>query len=263
MIKGQNEQDLQAAIRENGWTVARSVLDRAFTARLADALASVYVKRRRVQQQNGIADGMAGTCHHLLGEGTALDELLEHLPLDGFPGWFFGSPYILNSFGGFTNIAENADGYIGNIHRDVRTFAPEFRMMMNLLVMLDDFTIENGATRLLSGSHRMAEKPDEAEFSAHAVPATGQAGDVIVFDSRIWHRAGTNKSGMARRALTLTFTPPYFKQQLDYPRFLGEDYAAGVSAKVRQILGYDARQPATIDEFYQPPEKRAYKSDQG
>ena len=263
MDESQNDQAKRVAIQATGLAVAKKVLKPDFIARLNDALSAIYRKRREVQRRNGIADGMAGTCHHLLGDRTALDELLERLPLDPVVRWFFNGPYILNSFGGFTNIAENAGGYIGNIHRDVRTFAPEFRLMMNFLIMLDDFTVENGATLLLPGSHRMAEKPDEADFMASAVPATGKAGDILIFDSRVWHRAGTNRTGAARRALTLTFTPPFFKQQLDYPRFLGPEYAARVSPKIRQILGYDARQPETIEELYQPPERRAYKSDQG
>jgi hypothetical protein len=29
------------------------------------------------------------------------------------------------------------------------------------------------------------------------------------------------------------------------------------------VLGYNARVPATLDEWYQPPERRMYRSDQG
>ena len=263
MTVRRNDTDPQRAIRETGWAVMPAVAEPPFVSRLNDALAAMYAKRRAVQRRNGIADGMAGTCHHLLGDGNALDEFVARLPLDGLLRWFFDGSYILNSFGGFTNVAENAGGYIGRIHRDIRSFASDFRLMINLLVMLDDFTEENGATLMLPGSHRQAEKPDEAAFLAGAVPALGRAGDVLVFDSRTWHRAGTNRTGAPRRALTLTYTRPFFKQQLDYPRYLGDAYGDGVAPAVRKVLGYDARQPATIEEFYQPPERRAYKPDQG
>ena len=132
-----------------------------------------------------------------------------------------------------------------------------------MLVMLDDFTPENGATHIMPRSHSMATKPTAPAFKDAATRATGSAGDILVFDSRLWHAAGHNQTTTPRRALTLTFTRPFFKPQLDYPRFLGSDYAKACRPEVRQVLGYDARVPADIEEFYQPPGNRAYKADQG
>jgi ectoine hydroxylase-related dioxygenase (phytanoyl-CoA dioxygenase family) len=53
------------------------------------------------------------------------------------------------------------------------------------------------------------------------------------------------------------------KQQMDYPRFLGEAYLSKCSDRVKQVLGYYARTPASYDEWYQPPHRRFYRSDQG
>jgi hypothetical protein len=35
------------------------------------------------------------------------------------------------------------------------------------------------------------------------------------------------------------------------------------SEQVRQLLGYNARVPSNLEEWYQPPEKRFYRRDQG
>jgi ectoine hydroxylase-related dioxygenase (phytanoyl-CoA dioxygenase family) len=42
---------------------------------------------------------------------------------------------------------------------------------------------------------------------------------------------------------------------------LGEDFPK--NEKMRQLLGYNSRVPASHDEWYQPPEKRMYKPGQG
>ncbi len=252
-----------AAISSEGWVLFSGLLSDDLLHRLRSDLRTIYGERRAVQERNGIGDGMEGTCHHLLGANNAMDEFVASLPLHTFIHGFFNGPYILNSFGGFINEATASNGYIGAIHRDVRTFSRDFRLMLNMLVMLDDFTVENGATHLVSKSHNASEKPTTDAFQAAAIQATGVAGDILMFDSRLWHAAGRNGTDMPRRALTLTFTRPFFKPQLDYPRFLGDAYAAALPPQVRQVLGYDARVPASIEEFYQPPERRAYKSDQG
>lgn len=251
------------AIATDGWALFEGALPDDLLPRLHSDLQLVYERRRTVQVSNGIGDGMAGTCHHLLGEQSAMDDFIATLPLHDFIRQFFSGPYILNSFGGFINEADSSDGYIGAIHRDVRTFSQDFRLMLNMLVMLDDFTPENGATHIMPKSHGLATKPTTSAFEDTATRATGSGGDILVFDSRLWHAAGHNQTAKPRRALTLTFTRPFFKPQLDYPRFLGADYASALRPEVRQVLGYDARTPANIEEFYQPPENRAYKSDQG
>lgn len=261
-IANQTAKALQE-IATDGWVLFKGALQDDLLPRLRSDLQLVYERRRAVQIHNGIGDGMAGTCHHLLGEQSAMDDFIATLPLHNFTRQFFSGPYILNSFGGFINEVDGSDGYIGSIHRDVRTFSQDFRLMLNMLVMLDDFTPENGATHIMPRSHGLATKPTAASFENAATRATGSAGDILVFDSRLWHAAGHNQTAKSRRALTLTFTRPFFKPQLDYPRFLGADYASALRPEVRQVLGYDARVPADIEEFYQPPEHRAYKSDQG
>lgn len=251
------------AVLRLGWAVFRRRLETDFLIRLRADLAVLYGRRRAVQCANGVAEGMDGTCHHLLGDGTAMDELVARLPLDGFIREFFGGPYILNSFGGVVNSPDGESGYIGRIHRDVRTYAPDFRLMLNMLVMLDSFTADNGATHLLPGSHLAAGKPSRQSFLDGAVQVLGDAGDIAVFDSRLWHAAGVNRASAPRRALTLTYTRPFFKQQFDYPRYLGGAYGRTLTPAVRQVLGYEAGVPATIDAFYQPPDRRAYRPGQG
>jgi hypothetical protein len=249
-------------MRAQGWVLFNNVIPASLLARLRDDLMIIYEKRRAVQIKNGIGDVMSGTCHHLLGENSSMDEFLALLPLDDFIKEFFAGNYILNSFGAFINQPHDT-AYVSKIHRDVRTFAGEFRLLLNMLVMLDDFTLENGATYVLSGSHRLAEKPAEELFYSNADRMVGRAGDILMFDSNVWHAAGENTSKHIRRGLTLTFSRPFFKQQIDFPRFLGEDYIKNSSAAVRQILGYNARVPASVDEFYQPVENRFYKPGQG
>jgi ectoine hydroxylase-related dioxygenase (phytanoyl-CoA dioxygenase family) len=135
--------------------------------------------------------------------------------------------------------------------------------MAQLLIMLDDFTAENGATYFLSGSHRLATRPDVHEFFNNAERAVGDAGSIVLFNSNMWHAAGVNRTSGPRRALTLVFTKPFMKPQFDYPRALGYAYGESLSDALRQVLGYNARVPATLDEWYQPPDRRMYRPGQG
>jgi hypothetical protein len=249
-------------IREDGWTVLPCVIDTRRLDALRRELEAVYVEHRALQLRNGVGEGTAGTVHHLPCAGGAFLELLEGDHGQARLEAYFEGPYILNTFGGVLNLP-NDPSYVGRVHRDQRTFSGEVHLMAQLLVMLDDFTGENGATYLLTGSHRMAEKPSDDFFFAHAARATGAAGSILMFDSNLWHAAGVNRSRLPRRALTLAFTRPFIKQQLDYPRALGYERRESFSPSMQQVLGYNARVPSSLDEWYQPPELRMYRRDQG
>jgi len=188
----------------------------------------------------------------------ALERLVELTAFDRY----FSGPYILNTYGGLLN-PPNATSYVGRVHRDQRTYTGDFRLMAQALVMIDPFTDENGATYLLSGSHRLRDAPADDRFFAESERATGPAGSIVMFDSKLWHAAGVNQSASLRRALTLAFARPFVKPQLDYPRALGYERGERLSPALRQLLGYNARVPVTLDEWYQPPERRLYRRDQG
>src|SRR5712672_1916662 len=102
----------------------------------------------------------------------------------------------------------------------------------------------------------MAQPPRDEDFYRDAVRAVAQAGSIVVFNSNLWHAAGPNRSRGPRRGLTLAFTRPFMKQQMDYPRALGYERAASLSLELRQVLGYNARVPTSLDEWYQTPDRR-------
>jgi hypothetical protein len=245
-----------------GWVLFRGVVDPPFLGRLRQDLERACQRCHALQVEKGLAADTSGTAHHILGRQDSLDEFLERGYLRPYVGAFFDGPYILNSYGGFDNAPETA-AYVSRVHRDVRTYTSNFPLMLNMLVLLDDFTNENGATHLLSGSHQISKKPADEFFFSQSERLLGRQGDIALFDSRLWHSAGRNTSNHNRRALTLTFTRPFMKQQLDYPRFLDSQFASRLGPELRQLLGFDACVPANLDEWYQPPRDRFYKADQG
>jgi ectoine hydroxylase-related dioxygenase (phytanoyl-CoA dioxygenase family) len=116
---------------------------------------------------------------------------------------------------------------------------------------------------VLTGSHKYDIKPEAEAFYANAERILAKKGSIVLFDSNLWHAAGVNKTDSPRRALTLSYTRPFLKQQFDYPRALGYEYGEMLDDNLRQVLGYRSRVPANLYEYYQPVNKRMYQSDQG
>jgi ectoine hydroxylase-related dioxygenase (phytanoyl-CoA dioxygenase family) len=248
---------------EKGWVVFDDVLEPTFVDELAADLLKATDACREIQIKNGIVNRTEGTSHHIIAFEGAFMRFIEDLPLKNhLRAYFDDGPFILNSFGGTINLA-SAPSYVANVHRDIRTFSGPLHLMLNMLVMLDDFTADNGATWFMSGSHKAAYKPSDEEFYANAQQSIGKRGSIVLFNSNTWHAAGQNRTGEDRRGLTPMFTKPFFKQQFDYARFFGYDRMDSFSEEVQQLLGYFSRVPANFEEWYQVPEKRWYRPNQG
>lgn len=254
--------DFSKKISADGWVLFEQVVDELLIAQLKKDLESAYLLRHDIQKENGITASTKGTAHHLLIDGKSFLEFLEKSYLDEFIKLYFNGNYILNAFGGNPN--EKSDStYANKIHVDSHIYSKNFKLQLNMLVMLEDFTSENGATPLLSGSHLTFDMPDEDRFFENAVRVTGKAGGIILWDADLWHAAGNNRTNTSRKALSLIFSRPFVKQQFDYVNFFVNNKSIDdFSEYLKQILGYYSRVPATLNEWYQPPELRCYRPDQ-
>jgi hypothetical protein len=246
----------------DGWFVWPDAIEVPLIEDVAAELAGSLALREQIRARNGVDGNNDGTVHHLLADHPCYLSLLARLEIAApLFDRFFAGKCILNSYGGVVN-RRDTRAYVHGIHRDIRFSSDSKRFMLNLLVMLDDFTLENGATHLLSGSQHLRERPDEAAFMAQAARATGGRGSILFFDSRVWHATGRSTVDTPRRALTLTFTSPFFKQQLDYPRLLGYSRCAGLAPFLKQMVGFNARVPASLDDYYVPLADRFYQRGQ-
>ena len=111
----------------------------------------------------------------------------------------------------------------------------------NSIWLLDDFTADNGATRVVPGSHRFARRAREALADPAAphpdeIRLVAPAGTVVVFNSHLWHGGTLNRSDRARRALHSYFTRRANGQQLNQKKYIRPETLARLSPAARFIL---------------------------
>ena len=119
--------------------------------------------------------------------------------------------------------------------------APGDYQVCNSIWLLVDFTAENGATRVVPGSHKSGRTPNEALADARAphpdeILLTSPAGTVVIFNSHLWHGGTVNRSASPRYAIHSYFTRREHPQQLDQSKWLSGPTRARLDPSQRFIL---------------------------
>jgi len=252
-------------LKELGYTIIRNFININWLNILQKSVDNAFLEHRYTQLKNNNDIQTDGVALHVLLSNPVFIEFLKHLQEKNLFKFlqesFFDSKCIINSFSALDNLP-NQPNFSAIVHRDLRFYSGEFPIMVNCLLMVDDFTMENGATYLLPYSHLEKRKPSDEEFFKSAIQAIGKKGDMLIFNSNVWHSSAPNKTQDHRRAIPITVSKSFMKQLLDYPRAIGYNKMDEFNLELQQLLGYHSRVPSSLNEWYQPENKRFYKKDQ-
>ena len=117
--------------------------------------------------------------------------------------------------------------------------------MLGLILMVDAFRDDNGATRFIPGSHHRAHTPaatvaDPFASQPNELLASGPAGSVILFNASVWHGHTANSTTLPRRSLQATFIPLTGRPATDFRARMRPEVLARLTDSAREILGLTA-----------------------
>ena len=126
------------------------------------------------------------------------------------------------------------------MHRDTGFYPiqnPAPPLTLATMWAVTDFTAENGATRIVPGSHLW---PDErAPEPAEVVQAEMPAGSVMIYTGSMIHGAGANRSNAARCGLALHYSLGWLRQEENQYLAITMDEARTYPPALQRLMGYD------------------------
>ena len=112
-------------------------------------------------------------------------------------------------------------------------------------IVIDPFTVEAGATAYRPGSaHELRYPTPDDRFFDDYEQMLGDPGDLILFFGLTWHCAMPNRSDHGRIGLLIEFLPKFVKPVEDMLTGLDDDFLAGASPTIRQMLGLNYPWPS-------------------
>jgi ectoine hydroxylase-related dioxygenase (phytanoyl-CoA dioxygenase family) len=115
---------------------------------------------------------------------------------------------------------------------------PHPAMMVVTIWALTDFTAENGATRLVPGSHK-ADREPRADETADAIAAEMPAGSVLVMHGGTWHCGGPNSTtDQWRMGANIQYCLGWMRTQQNHYVGLAPETVAEMPKRLQQLLGF-------------------------
>lgn len=175
----------------------------------------------------------------LLNEGEVWQRVATLEPMLEVLRGVLGDDLLLSTMGsavidpGETAQAIHCDDQLYGIDR------PHKPLVCNTMWALSDFTCENGATRVVPGSHLLPDYPDFDAPPARytTVPVTMPAGSICFVLGTTYHGGGANVSDERRWALTINYCAGCMRPQENLQASVGRR-AADFSPELQSLLGY-------------------------
>jgi len=202
-----------AEVKELGYSIIPGFLSKQRLNRLRNDLAPIFEQSGiRNADQGGRYSGLQTVhVHNLFAKTRAVDEIAIDPVLLLIIEGILGSLFQL-SVGTAMSPQPGVDPQ--GLHRDDGHYPlarPRPPFIANSLIALDDFTQENGATRIAPGSHKRTE---DIKPNTDVIFAEMPAGSLLVFDGALWHAGGGNRTeDQRRRSINLNFNLSWLRQQ--------------------------------------------------
>jgi len=118
---------------------------------------------------------------------------------------------------------------------------PRPAISFSMILSIDDFTTDNGATELIAGSHLWGQDQVDAAVRGEGPaprPMMMPAGSCLVFSGALVHRGGANRSTAPRLAITFQYCQPWARTQENYFLSVPKGRVRAMSPRVQALLGY-------------------------
>ncbi len=180
---------------------------------------------------------------NLVDKGEIFQRLITQPAILELVGHVLGPRFKLSSFNARSANPHSSEAQ--PLHCDAGAVADEQGFWVcNTIWLLDDFTPENGATRVIPGSQNWRKLPQDvlrnpAEPHPDEILILGRAGSVVVMNTHAWHGGTANCTGHHRRALHAFYCRNDKPQQQYQKRLLRPETQAQLSPQARRLLALD------------------------
>ena len=225
-------------LEEDGYCILENVIEDDLIKEVRESVAQLETELD-VQPRGNRAEGYATKrMYNLLAKDRAFWKLPIHENVLPFPEYLLDDECILSG----TTCMNIGPGEVHQgLHSDdglVSVKRPRIPFMVTTIWAFTDFTDENGATRIVPGSHKFDHEPRKGEQIEH-IPAEMKAGSVLVVNGGTWHCGGGNTSKDEwRLGISVQYCQGYLRQQQNQYYSLAPNDVRAMPQRLAALCGF-------------------------
>ena len=224
-------------IAERGFTILENVIEEDLIAEIDEALQRLEVELAIAPALNLFEGLRTVRIYNLL----ALDGVFERIPVHANvlplvervldPGCLISS---------LSSIAIGPDESAQPIHADdqlIPLAKPHAPLVCNTMWAITDFTEDNGATRLMPGTH-LADSSPTFGTPYETIAAEMPRGSVLVWNGSLWHGGGANATDARRVGIAMNYCAGYMRQQENQQLGIPLDVVRQFEPRLQELCGF-------------------------
>lgn len=228
-----------AALRRDGAVVVNKLAE----PELVDAVAAELrpnFDEAALEQKSAFDGSLTNRYNRVLCGAPSSADLVEHDMLIALANDIMLPHCATYQVGSMTAIEILPGESAQALHRDDSLYPMELaglELQIGVMWALNDFTQENGATRVIPGSHRFLRSwhlPNLSAWEAAVMPK----GSALFYLGSTWHGGGANTSDGPRSGLINTYSLGWLRQESNQYFETPPEVALNYSPRLRALLGY-------------------------
>ncbi|MCE9649517.1 MAG: phytanoyl-CoA dioxygenase family protein [Parvibaculum sp.] len=235
-----NQQEAEkhiATIADHGYTIVENAIAPDLIDALNEELLRLERKYNIVPAKNGFEGHNTVRIYNLLAYGKLFERIPVHQNVLPVVEGVLDKECLISSL---SSISIDPGEIAQPIHADDQIMPvekPHAAFVCNSMWALTDFTEENGATRIIPGTHKADASPNYGQHY-DSIPAEMPKGSVLIWHGSLWHGGGANKSGARRVGIAMNYCAGYIRQQENQQLGLPLDLVKTFEPRLQELCGF-------------------------
>ena len=199
-------------IEEQGYTILERVIEPALLDAIDARLLAIEREQGVVPATNEFEGERTVRLYNLLAHGDPFAQIPIHPAVLPVVEGVLDAGCLISTL---SSISIGPEESPQPIHSDDQLIAlprPHPPVVCNTMWAITDFSEENGATRLIPGSHLWDTYPEYGK-AYDSIPAEMPRGSVLVWNGALWHGGGANRSAERRVGVAMNYCAGFIRQQ--------------------------------------------------
>lgn len=234
-----SENEIIAAILTDGAAIVSSLVEPCLAETVAAELRE-YFDRYGHKSRREFSGLHTSRCHCVLQEAPSSVSLVDHEMVTKVADAILLPHCESYQLGSVTGIELGPGQKAQELHRDDSMYPirlPGMEMQIGVMWSLTDFTVDNGATVVVPGSHRLIGRGEPVDSSLCHQAVMGMGSALFYLGSTI-HGAGANQTDELRAGLINTYSLGWLRQEVNQYLSVPIEVVRTYDNRMRRLLGY-------------------------